>query len=176
VQPSRKQGLVFFATFLALAAALSLIYSYPYARGSPVEQWVAVYLGTYAGAVGRIVRFTVDPSVRVLGQGLFGRFSIRIVRDCDGMQAMILYASGVLAFGARWLYKLAGLVVGFLFIATANVIRLCSMYEIGIYWPNAFDFVHRDFWPTALVVFAIVVFLRWCQWVTSSEPNNAHST
>ncbi len=164
VSAERLRDLRFLLGFAALAGVLSVAYCFPYAEGSAVDTAFNAYIRGYAHVAGAIVSTLVDPTVRVTGHTLQGRFAIQIARDCDAMTAIILYVSGVLAFSAPWANKAIGLVAGVGLIVAANVLRLSTMYAAGMYWPSTFDFVHRELWPTLLVGVSLVGWLAWASW------------
>jgi exosortase H (IPTLxxWG-CTERM-specific) len=164
----RQSDLRFILTFAALAGALSIVYCFPYQAGTTVDMLLHRYLQVYARLAGALL-VPLDRSVQVSGQMLQGRFAIRIARDCDAMEAQILFLAAVMAHDTTWRHKLVGLLAGASAIMLVNVLRVWTMYFAGVYWPSAFEFVHRDLWPMLIVAFAIVAFLRWANWAESAR-------
>jgi exosortase/archaeosortase family protein len=156
----------FAITFAVLATALSLAYYFPYASGGAVDRAISAYLSAYASAIGAVVHL-FDSTVRVSGQDVAGRFALRVSRDCDAMEATVLYACAVVAWPASLRLRVAGVAAGVLVILAANVVRLCTMYWIGVAWPSAFDFAHRELWPALLLVVVVVAFVAWVGWTGS---------
>jgi exosortase/archaeosortase family protein len=146
--------------FTVIAVVASFAYYFPYPAGSTADVIMASYLHAYVQCAGAILHF-FDPTVVVSGLEVHGRFSFRITRDCDGMQLNILFAAAVLSFPARWSHRLAGLAAGIAFFVLLNLIRLCSLYFVGLYAPGAFDFAHREMWPVVFVLAALGAFVLW---------------
>jgi exosortase/archaeosortase family protein len=154
----------FVITFAVIAVLGSLAYYYPYPADSTAGAWMASYLQAYVRCAG-VVLARLDPSVVVSGLEVHGRFPFRVTRDCDGMQINILFAAAVLGFPASWARRLAGLAGGLVVLASLNLVRLCSLYFVGVYWPGAFDFAHRELWPVLLVLAAFGTFATCAGWL-----------
>jgi exosortase H (IPTLxxWG-CTERM-specific) len=168
----------FVLSFAALSAAFFVPYFFPYAENGHSEAWFATYFGWYASLVGHTLQ-VFDPRVSVSGNVISGRFSMSIVKSCDGMEANILFCAATLAMPGRLSRKLLAAVVGLATLIAFNVLRLCSLYYIGVYFPSAFEFAHFDVWPLLIVSFALVDFLFFARWVRGKDspaPNSAKSS
>jgi len=47
---------------------------------------------------------------------------------------------------------------------TLNVLRIVSLYFVGVYFPGAFDFCHMDVWPLVIVLATCAGFILWIRW------------
>jgi exosortase/archaeosortase family protein len=156
-------------TFAIVGGVLSFAYYYPYRPGSAADVLLAKYLQAYAHCAGAVLaRF--DSSVSVTGIDVGGRFPLRITRDCDGMQINILFAAAILAFPASWRQRALGLGLGLAALLTLNVVRLCTLYFVGVFWPSGFDFAHRELWPMLFIVAAMGAFIGWAGTLKPTEP------
>jgi len=164
----RAQALRFAAIFLVSAGTLSLLYAYSYPRDSWVGQGFQSYLDGYARAAGALLRL-FDPAVSVSGANIQGRFPLIIVKDCDAMEVKILFGAAVLAFPAAFWRRAVGAVVGIGLLFFANLVRITSLYFVGVHAPGTFESAHREVWPLLLVVFAVALFFVWVRWATASE-------
>jgi exosortase/archaeosortase family protein len=160
----RREQLRFAVVFSVLAVAVSFAYYFPYTAGGFVDAWMSSYLRAYVRCAGAVLS-RLDSSVFVSGFDVHGRFPLRVTRDCDGMQVNILFASAVLAFPASWPRRLFGLTVGCALLVVLNLVRLCTLYFIGVYCPGVFDFAHRELWPLLLVAAALTAFVVWARWL-----------
>src|SRR5580700_7244009 len=89
----RDAARVWFAlTFVGIAAALFGLYFFPYAENGVSEAWLTRYLEGYARVVGTVLG-VLEPNIVVSHKEIVGRFSMTIVRSCDGMEANILFCS-----------------------------------------------------------------------------------
>jgi exosortase/archaeosortase family protein len=151
----------FVVSFAVVAGALFSLYSFPYPEGSTARRWSDSYLTAYAHLAGWVLSAFEHP-ITVAGQNIVGRYSLRIVRGCDAIDAQILLVAAVLASSSHsWPHRLWGAAVGFLVITVANVVRICSLYYAGSYLPAYFDFFHHEVWPLLLIVIAVVAFVVW---------------
>jgi len=89
------------------------------------------------------------------------RFSVVIYNGCNGLEAILIFASGVLAFPAPWRKKAVGLLLGFLAIQVANIVRVVSLFYVGIYKPAWFSAAHVFVWQSIIIVLGVVLWLLW---------------
>jgi exosortase/archaeosortase family protein len=94
------------------------------------------------------------------------RFSITVVTACTGLFMTAVFLSAVIAYPARFIAKLIGLALGIVGIFTVNIVRLVSLFYIGVYWPSFLDQAHLLVWPSLLIVFSLFLWLFWAGKVT----------
>ncbi len=82
------------------------------------------------------------------------KYSISISRGCDAIEAMALFLATTLAFPLGWLMKLKGLLIGIVVLFFLNIIRIVSLFFIGIYFPDIFEMMHAQVWPVIIIIFA----------------------
>lgn len=169
--PARRFALV----FGIMSGSLLSAYYFPYANDTAMRGWLDAYLRGYAALAGGVLRW-FEPTLRVEGQNIVGRSSLRIVKTCDAMDVQILFLSAVLAWPGRRL--VGGLVAaaGVLGLFVINVIRICSLYYIALVVPSWFDFAHLELWPAAMVVAAVagfVAFTLWGRAANAAPPSGA---
>jgi exosortase H (IPTLxxWG-CTERM-specific) len=164
-----RPEVAFMLRFAGIAGVLCALYAFPYGSESEVKGWFEGYLAAYASAAGTVLH-AFDPAVHVAGADIAGRFSLRIVKDCDAMEVNILFIAAVLAFPASWGRRALGLAIGVAAILAANISRICALYFIGVSAPSAFEFAHRDLFPLLLVLLATAVFLPWARSARGPEP------
>jgi len=102
------------------------------------------------------------------------RFGITVVTACTGLFLTGLFLVAVLAFPATVPAKLigAGLGVGGIFLL--NVVRLVSLYFVGVHFPGILDTVHLLVWQSLLIVFAVVLWMVWAgTWGRSKRETEA---
>ncbi len=170
----RREQLRFALKFVVLGGGLCLLYCSPYERSGSVGAWFHAYLGAYAKAVGAAVSL-FDHTAQVSGRSIVGRFSVEIVRECDAMQANIIYVAGVLAFSASWARRAAGVIAGLVAIGVANVTRICALYFVGMHWPSWFDFAHESA-QLFMVAAALGAFVWWAALTTPILKELRHAS
>ena len=88
-------------------------------------------------------------------------FGITVVTACTGVFATGLFLLAVVAFPTTWISKLIGVSIGIAGLFVINVVRLASLYAVGIHWPSILDPVHQLVWQSLLIVLAIALWLLW---------------
>jgi len=100
------------------------------------------------------------------------QFSITIKRGCDALEPSWLFCAAVLAFPAPWRRRLPGMALGVMAILGLNLVRIVSLYFLGIHLPGFFETMHLEIWP---VIFILVALLLWIGWVSWARPNELAS-
>jgi exosortase/archaeosortase family protein len=88
-------------------------------------------------------------------------FGISVVTACTGVFITGLFLIAVVAFPTRWTAKLIGVAIGLGGISLVNVVRLVSLYFIGVHWPGFLDLAHQLIWQSLLIVIAVALWLLW---------------
>lgn len=88
-------------------------------------------------------------------------FGITVVTACTGLFATGLFLIAVIAFPTGWRAKLVGAGLGVAGILFLNIVRLVSLYYIGVHLPGFLDPAHQLIWQSVLIVFAVALWLLW---------------
>lgn len=137
----------------------------PFTSGlATVCVWLVGMFDSQAIAYGKILQSTANG------------FAISIERGCNGVEAMIILVSAMLAYPARWRERLAGIAAGLVAIQALNLVRIISLFYLGQWNRLWFDWFHLYLWQALIVLDALVVFLLWLRWlgrraaVPAAEP------
>ncbi len=129
--------------------------------------------GPYLALLARIVGWVIGVfgyEVDVAGTLVHTpQLSIEIVRGCDAIEPAATYLAAVLASPVGWRAKMPGIVVGAAALWIINLVRIVSLFFVGVHYPDAFNMVHEGFWQVVFVVLAIVFWFVWVQWATRAE-------
>ena len=90
---------------------------------------------------------------------------IEIVAGCNGVAAVLILVSAVLAFPAPWKHKLAGIGLGFLAIQALNLVRIISLFYLHAWSQVWFEWFHLYLWQALIVLDALVFWLLWLRWL-----------
>jgi len=167
-----RDGLRFVLTFGLIASALFAFYCFPYELFGAKGDWLEGYLAWYARMAGFVLHL-VDSSVLVTGRTIQGRFSLEIIRSCDAIEVNILFASAVLAFPARAKKKVFALAIGLTALVVVNLLRIVSLYYVGLYRMAWFETVHLELWPLGMVGAAAISFVLWARWLGTTTGRQA---
>ena len=169
----RVLGGRFMLTYALIAAVLFSLYCFPFEFFGVTGDWLSPYLAAYARLAGACLH-VFEPTLVVVGNTIVGRFSLEIIRSCDAIEVNLLFASAVLAFPAPLARKASALVVGLAALVALNILRICSLYYVGVYAPTAFERLHLEVWPLLLIGAATLAFFlgaRWLGRVPSEAPS-----
>ncbi|MFK7955969.1 MAG: exosortase H [Lysobacterales bacterium] len=121
-----------------------------------------------------IVR-TFDSDVAASGKiirSLSNNFAVSIEPGCNGVEALIVLFSAIFAFPAPLKHKLAGFAVGFFAIQGLNLVRIISLFYLGQWNLDAFNFFHLYLWQALIILDALVVWLVWLRYLPPQDPES----
>jgi exosortase/archaeosortase family protein len=159
----RGASVRFVLAFALVAGCLLGLYYFPYAEGGTAKKWLDAYLHGYAASAGMVLSW-LEPHIEVTGQTIVGRYSLRIVRTCDAMDVTILLLAAVLSWPSPWRRRLVAAAIGIGALFVVNIVRICSLYYVGIYFPSSFELAHLEIWPAVILLVALGIFLGLIGW------------
>ena len=89
------------------------------------------------------------------------RFAVTIYNGCNGLITSLIFISGVLAFPAKFSAKLIGVIGGLLTIQLINLVRIVSLFYIGVFLPQHFDDAHIFVWQSLVILAGISLWVVW---------------
>jgi exosortase H (IPTLxxWG-CTERM-specific) len=92
-------------------------------------------------------------------------FAVSIEAGCNGVEAAIVLVAGVLAYPARWHYRLGAILLGFLTIQLMNIARIISLFYLGQWNIDVFTWSHLYLWPVFIMLDVLVVFVLYLRFL-----------
>lgn len=92
--------------------------------------------------------------------------SLDVLFGCNGLEAFLIFAVAVLAFPAKMIKKIWGILAGFLVIQVLNVLRIAALGLSGIYLKHYFEYIHIYVAQGIMIAFSLVLFLLWLSYAT----------
>ena len=121
----------------------------------------------YTGFVARLsgaVLGLIGEDITVTGCELRSpRFAVTIYNGCNGLITSLIFVSGVLAFPASWRAKAVGVIAGLLAIQALNLVRIVSLYYIGVFLPDYFDESHILIWQSLVILAGVGLWIVWAR-------------
>ncbi len=137
----------------------------PFTSGiAAISTWIIGVFDANAVATGNVIRSTTTG------------FAIAIERGCNGVEAVIILVSAMLAFPSPWKHKLVGIAIGFVAIQALNLVRIISLFYLGQWNMQWFEWFHLYLWQALIVLDALVVFLVWLRWLPRADDPGAPRT
>ncbi len=149
----------FLLWFVAIQVALFGLELTPWAQRWFVVPWT----NTLAAISASIVK-AFDPSVIAHGkilQSSSSQFAVSIEAGCNGVEATIVLLAAVVAFPAPWRSKLIGLAAGVLAVQGLNIVRVISLFYLGQWNRQAFEWAHMYLWQALIMLDVLIVWLVW---------------
>jgi len=154
---SRRESLAFLARFGVL-----LVLFYVAIALRPVDAAVVVpFTAAIARVSGAVLNALGEPAAVAGTEIRSPAFAVQIENGCNGLETVLLFGAAVLAFPAPWKRRLAGLVLGFAAIELVNLLRVVSLFWIGVHRPALFSASHTVLWQSLVVLFGVLLFLSW---------------
>ena len=162
----------FFVLFLLLQALLFGLELTPWAQAHFVVPWT----NTLASICAWLVT-VFDPDVMAIGKILRSTsngFSVSIEAGCNGVEATIVLLAAILAFPAPWKNKLVGLVAGIAAVQGLNVVRVISLFYIGQWDRDWFEWAHLYVWQALIMLDVLIVWLVWVRTLPRGGHDGSH--
>jgi exosortase H (IPTLxxWG-CTERM-specific) len=88
-------------------------------------------------------------------------FAMEVLDGCNGDDVAVLLWAAILAYPASWRQKGKGLVFGTATIYVINFLRIISLFYLGQYNRQWFDFAHLYVWESVFVLLTLTIFWTW---------------
>ncbi len=124
-------------------------------------------LARVSGAALNLIGEKVHVTSTVIGGS---RFAVDIRGGCNGLEAVVFVCAAMLAFHAPLRKRIIGALAAAVILEALNVIRIDSLYLLGVYHRNVFEMFHLAVWQTLMFGAAVFLFLIWTSIVA---PRNA---
>ena len=159
----------FFVLFVVVLAVLFGLELTPWA-----QQWFVVPWTNALAAISTSIVTMFDPNVMASGKVIRSAtngFAVSIEAGCNGVEATIVLLAAILAFPAPWKNKLLGLLVGTVAVQGLNVIRVVSLFYLGQWDFQVFEWAHLYVWQALIMLDVLVVWLVWVRMLPpGSDP------
>lgn len=149
----------FFLLFITIQLTLFGINMLGVVQQHLVLPWTAL-LARICVALVTLFDSTAAAAGKVLWNTVTG-FGVSIEPGCNGIEACIVLFAAVLAFPSTWRHKLVGLVAGFVAVQALNVVRVISLFYLGQWNTDVFNFAHEFLWQALIMLDVLIVWLLW---------------
>jgi exosortase H (IPTLxxWG-CTERM-specific) len=152
-----RREITFLALFVVLLGGTFTLISVNWVNDHAIEP----FTGGIARLSGAVLNL-LGQHVALRGTVIQGpHFAVNIRNGCNGVEAMLIFVSAVLAFPASWRSRFAGLTLGILAIQAVNLVRVVSLYLTGAYLPRFFDASHTVIWQSVVILCGVLLWVFW---------------
>jgi exosortase H (IPTLxxWG-CTERM-specific) len=152
--PRQTRFLITFALLLTAFYAIVTLDAVDEHVVVPFTRGLTAVSGALLNAIGQHV--TVSGTVISSPQ-----FAVDVRGGCNGLEAVVFVAAAMLSFAAPWRKRLAGALAAAVILESINVIRVASLYLIGLYHRSLFETFHLAIWQTVMFAIAVLLFVTW---------------
>ena len=145
---------------------------------NPIEHHIVDPFTTSLAHVSAFITHFFDGRVEAHGKQLMNAatgYAVTIERGCNGVEAVIILVSAMLAFPAPWKNRLIGIALGFVAIQALNLVRIISLFYLGQWNQTWFEWFHLYLWQALIIIDALVVFLIWLRYLPPIEAAPAEA-
>jgi len=156
--------LLFFLLAQAILFSLEML--------QPVQQTIILPWTNFLAEISGWLMALFDNNVEIYGKVIrssVNHFAVSIEPGCNGVEAMIVLLAAIIAFPAPIIYKIKGLAAGFLAIQGINLVRVISLFYLGQWSQELFDWAHLYIWQALIMLDALLVFLIWIRYMPEDK-------
>ncbi len=124
--------------------------------------WTAGHVIQWAGGAAEVVDHVIQQPQ--------GGFAIAVANGCSGLEAVILLSAAIVAFPAPWPSRARGVLIGTVVIMVFNLLRVISLFYLGQYSRQWFDWAHLYFWDIIIMLDGLLVFILWVRQLPPPIP------
>ena len=147
--------LVFFGAILLFATGLFIM--------SVKGLFSPTLTALYARATGLVLNL-FGAGVRVSGSLISGpRYTMEVIPGCTDLYITPIFLAAVIAYPSRLRAKLLGIGLGLPAIYLLNLVRLTSLFYIGLYLPRFADRAHLLVWQSLMIILTLLLWLLWVE-------------
>lgn len=157
----------FLVLFLVIQALLFGAQLTPWGQ----EYFVIPWTNGLAHFCAQLVAFFDDSAVatgKILRSTANG-FAVSIEAGCNGVEATLVLIAAILAFPSTWRQKAWGLGLGFFAVQGLNVVRIISLFYLGQWNYDVFEWAHLYVWQALIMLDVLIVWLLWVRTLPKIE-------
>ena len=156
----------FALVFLLALGALFTAELTPPVQRAAVLPWTAAIASASAGLI-TLVDSQVVASGKVLRSTANG-FAVSIEAGCNGVEAALILIAAMLAYPAPWMHRALGVVVGLVAVQALNIVRVITLFYVGQWSLQAFEWSHLYLWQALIMLDVLVVYLIWIRTIPAA--------
>jgi exosortase H (IPTLxxWG-CTERM-specific) len=100
-------------------------------------------------------------------------FAMEVIDGCNGDDVVVLLWAAILAYPASWKQKGKGLLAGTAAIYVINFLRIISLFYLGQYNRQWFEFAHLYVWESVFVLLTLTIFWMWVRRMAAGPLENS---
>jgi exosortase H (IPTLxxWG-CTERM-specific) len=155
-----RRFLVVFVALLGLSFAFELT---PFAQAYVVTPWTDA-VAHVSGALMRAFDGSITTRGNVIGSQA-SAFAVSIEAGCNGLEATLVLIAAIVAFPSPWKHRLRGIALGVLAVQALNVVRVASLFYLGQWNRDVFQWAHLYVWQALIMLDVLLVWVVWMRFL-----------
>ena len=157
----------FISLFLVVLAVLFGIEKLNPVQAAVIYPWTS-FLAWFSASLMTVFDADVISHGRIIQSQATG-FGVSIEAGCNGVEAVIILMAGMVAFPAPLRLKVIGILIGLVAVQGVNILRVISLYYLGKWDKEVFDFAHLYLWQALIMLDVLLVWLLWIRAVAKQQ-------
>ena len=155
-----RPALLFILAFALWLGLFSLLFQVPF-----IDKGIILPMTSGLARVSCSLLNLIGFDATVTGTVIAGSagFAVNILKGCNGAYVLAIFVAAVLAFPAPWKLRLLGVAVGIPAVQIINLVRIVSLYYIGVEHPALFERFHYQVWQTIVIMLSMALWLAWAE-------------
>ena len=120
-----------------------------------------------SGALMRVFDASITTSGNVIG-ATGSPFAVSIEAGCNGVEATLVLVAAMLAFPAPWPHRVRGMLIGVAAVQALNVLRVVSLFYLGRWNEDAFEWAHLYVWQALIMLDVLIVWVVWVRFAPAA--------
>jgi exosortase/archaeosortase family protein len=118
--------------------------------------------------LGALSGFPVHRIGTIMGSG---SFEVDVAPACSGAVPTSIYMAAVFAYPTSWRARWIGTAIGICVIQLVNVVRVCTLFLIGLFYQSLFHDTHVYVAQALVVCVAVALWLFWATRYADAPAN-----
>ena len=156
----RRRWLYIRTVLLFIGAIGVWIIWYPKLVDGQVLSGYLDFIARLCGGILGLLGANVEVSGTTISSAIF---SIEIGHECTAIVPMVLLICVVMAYPSRFRTKAICIGGGIVLLFLLNLMRVVSLYYIGIWAPRYFETAHFIVWQSLMILAVVAIWLFWAQ-------------
>lgn len=126
--------------------------------GAALAQLSAILSFGVLKVIGWLAGFPVHKIHTIMGSG---SFEVDVAPACSGAVPTSIYLAAVFAYPSSWRSRGLGALLGIVAIQLVNIVRVCALFLIGLFFHEIFHDTHVYVAQALVVCVAVALWLFW---------------
>jgi exosortase/archaeosortase family protein len=138
---------------LAVLHALTLL---------PLYDWLLPYYLHFVAILANVLTHGLGEGTAVAQATLRSpAYAVTVSPACSAVELACFIGAAVFAFPSPWRAKVSGFLLGLALIVVLNVVRVTTLFLVGVHARSSFDLVHEDVWAVLLIATTTLFVAGW---------------